>query len=524
MKLRLTVVMLDCLRDWLIVRVTGYRYRYRHLRNRQLLKENAIVRNNRETDVETTVNPVCFVAMPFGRKPPPGARTPLVDFDAIYRVMADAIGAAGLEAIRADFESGGGFIHGAMFERLLLAEYVIADLTFANPNVAYEVGVRHGASAGATILVCAQGELLTGLPFDFAPFRVLPYSLGSDGVLTEEAASQLKIDLESRLHLARTGQLPVDNPIMQVTEFVPATRVDHQKTDTFLHRMRYASEIGKRVADALQSADDPIAQLVSIENEVLAGPDTVVQLHTALMALYLGYRERKAYREMVSLYERLPNELKNKPVAKEQLALAYNRLAEQSAKQGDDAQAQRYRRYALDAVESIPDAQRTSETFGIIGRVYKGHYDAERRAGNATKAEAMLRRAIESYEAGVRDDPRDYYPGVNAVTLRLVRGSADDLEFLKDFIPVVRFAVERAPASNDDMERYWQVATKLELATAAKDWGTAQDLLLDLLAISAHDWMRETTIGNLEIQKAAFHGDPVAVERLNATIKEIGVV
>ncbi len=478
--------------------------------------------NDRKTDVEPTVKPVCFVAMPFGSKPPPGADTPLVDFDAIYRVMADAITSAGLEAIRADFESGGGFIHGAMFERLLLAEYVIADLSFANPNVAYEVGVRHGASSGATILVCAQGEMLSGLPFDFAPFRILSYTLGSDGTLSDEAAGQLKTDLESRLHMARTGQLPVDNPIMQVTEFVPAARIDHQKTDTFLHRMRYASEVGKRVSDALQSTEDPVAQLQSIENEILAGPDTVVQLHTALMAVYLGYRERKAYGEMVSLYQRLPSELKNKPVTREQLALACNRLAEQSAKQGDDTQAQRYRRKALDAVESIPDAQRTSETFGIIGRVYKGHYDAERRAGNATKAEAMLRKAIESYEAGVRDDPRDYYPGVNAVTLRLVRGTTEDLEFLRDFIPVVRFAVERAPVSDDNMERYWQVATRLELATAARDWDAAQDLLIDLLAIDAHGWMRETTVGNLEIQKAAFHDDPVAVERLKATIEELG--
>ncbi|MEJ2452870.1 MAG: TRAFs-binding domain-containing protein [Candidatus Thiodiazotropha sp.] len=481
-----------------------------------------MIENDRKTDVETTVKPVCFVAMPFGRKPPPGADTPLVDFDAIYRVMADAITSAGLEAIRADFESGGGFIHGAMFERLLLAEYVIADLTFANPNVAYEVGVRHGASSGATILVCAQGEMLSGLPFDFAPFRVLPYNLGNDGRLSDEVADQLKTDLESRLHLARTGQLPVDNPIMQVTEFVPAARIDHQKTDTFLHRMRYASEVGERVSDALQSTEDPVAQLQSIENEILAGPDTVVQLHTALMAVYLGYRERKAYGEMVSLYGRLPSELKNKPVTKEQLALAYNRLAEQSAKQGDDTQAQRYRRKALDAVESIPDDQRTSETFGIIGRVYKGHYDAERRAGNATKAEAMLRKAIESYEAGVRDDPRDYYPGVNAVTLRLVRGTTEDLDFLQGFIPVVRFAVERAPVSDDSMEQYWQIATRLELATAARDWDAARDFLVDLLVIDAHGWMRETTVGNLEIQKAAFHDDPVAVERLNATIEELG--
>jgi len=472
--------------------------------------------------VESTVKPVCFVAMPFGRKPPPGADAPLVDFDAIYRVMAEAITAAGLEVIRADFESSGGFIHGAMYERLLLAEYVIADLTFANPNVAYEVGVRHGASSGATLLVCAQADGFARLPFDLAPLRVIPYTLSGEGSLSAEAARKLKAELESRLELARSGRLPVDNPIMQVTEFVPASRLEHQKTDTFLNRLHYASEVGRRVSDALRSAEDPVARLQVIEAEILSGPDTVVQLHTALMAVYLGYREKKAYQAMVALYERLPSELKHKSVTREQLALAYNRLAEQSAEQGDAAKAQQLRQHALEAVESIPGDQRTSETYGIIGRIYKGHYEAEQRAGNGTGADAMLRRAIESYEAGVRADPRDYYPGVNAVTLRLVRGSPEDLEFLKGFIPVVRFAVERSPGSDDAMERYWQAATKLELATAARDWEAAQDRLIDLLGITAHDWMRETTMGNLAIQKAAFAGDPAAVKRLESIIREIG--
>jgi len=47
--------------------------------------------------------------------------------------------------IRADEERGGGIIHKPMYERLLLAEIVIADLTFASANVFSELGVRHAA-------------------------------------------------------------------------------------------------------------------------------------------------------------------------------------------------------------------------------------------------------------------------------------------------------------------------------------------------------------------------------------------
>jgi len=118
--------------------------------------------------------PMCFVAMPFRKRTPPGKRAPVVDFDAVHKVMAAAIEAEGMECIRADFELTGGFVHKPMFERLLVAEYVVADLTFSNANVAYELGVRHGGSIGTTLVVCEE-SWLGKLPFDHKPFRVIPY-------------------------------------------------------------------------------------------------------------------------------------------------------------------------------------------------------------------------------------------------------------------------------------------------------------------------------------------------------------
>jgi hypothetical protein len=75
--------------------------------------------------------PLCFVLMPFGKKPDADGRT--IDFDAVYeQFIKPAIGTAGLESIRADEEVVGGIIHKPMFERLLLCEFAVADLTTAN--------------------------------------------------------------------------------------------------------------------------------------------------------------------------------------------------------------------------------------------------------------------------------------------------------------------------------------------------------------------------------------------------------
>ena len=62
-----------------------------------------------------------------------------------------------------------------MFERLILCEYAVADLTTANANVFYELGVRHAVRPWSTVLLFAEGG--SQLPFDVAPLRALPYSL-----------------------------------------------------------------------------------------------------------------------------------------------------------------------------------------------------------------------------------------------------------------------------------------------------------------------------------------------------------
>src|SRR5947208_13155732 len=44
-------------------------------------------------------------------------------------------------------------IHKPMFERLVLCEYAVADLTTANANVFYELGVRHAIRPRSTVLL-----------------------------------------------------------------------------------------------------------------------------------------------------------------------------------------------------------------------------------------------------------------------------------------------------------------------------------------------------------------------------------
>src|SRR5512142_694063 len=144
--------------------------------------------------------PLCFVLMPFGRKSDPAGGAP-INFDAIYeRGLRPGIEDAGMTPIRADEEQLGGIIHQAMFERLLLCDFAVADLTLANPNVMYELGIRHAARPRTTLTVYAAKK---PLPFDVALLRTQRYDLTRRNVLTSKAAAALRANVARQLTTLR---------------------------------------------------------------------------------------------------------------------------------------------------------------------------------------------------------------------------------------------------------------------------------------------------------------------------------
>lgn len=137
----------------------------------------------------------------------------------------------------------------------------------------------------------------------------------------------------------------------------------------------------------------------------------------------------------------------------------------------------------------------SSETYGILGRVYKDRWDAAKQAGEPLLAEGFLDAAIASYRKGYEADWRDAYPGVNAVTLMELKDPPDP-ERLK-LLPVVSYAVERKIKAG--VPDYWDHATRLELAVLAKEKEEAQTAIIAALAAVRELWGPETTLNNLRL-------------------------
>ena len=233
--------------------------------------------------------PLCFVLMPFGKKP--GAGGAVIDFDAVYHdLIKPAVEAADLMPLRADEEQAGGIIHKPMFERLILCDYAVADLTTANANVFYELGVRHAVKPATTVLLFAADG--TRLPFDLAPLRTLRYQLGPDGKPADAAGEG---DSLKKL-LAAVKQGDVDSPIYQLVEGFPD--IQHIKTDVFREQVEYSARIKDQLAAARRlKGDARIAAIRAIEQGL--GPLDRAEAGV-LVDLLLSYRAAGAWKEMVA--------------------------------------------------------------------------------------------------------------------------------------------------------------------------------------------------------------------------------
>lgn len=415
--------------------------------------------------------PLCFVLMPFGKKA--AASGVVVDFDAVYRdLIAPAIADAGLEPLRADEELAGSLIHKPMFERLILCEYAVADLTNANANVFYELGLRHAVRPASTVLLFAEG--MGQLPFDVAPLRALPYRLGPDGTPVDVAAARGA--LAARLTAARDQ--PTDSPVFQMVEGFPD--IQRLKTDVFRGRVRYCEQTKGRLAAARKQGVDAV-RAVQASLGPIADADAGV-----VIDLYLSFRAVKAWQDMIDLVPKMSAPLATTVMVQEQLGLALNR-----AGRGEEAET------AL--LDVIARRGPSSETYGILGRVYKDRWEAALKAGETLLAAGALNQAIDAYVNGCRADIRDAYPGINAVTLMELREPPDPRRL--ELLPVVSYAVKlRIEAGKPD---YWDHATRLELAVLGRDQEQATRAAADAMAAVRESWEPETTARNLRLIREA---------------------
>lgn len=144
----------------------------------------------RDTEASSNGHRRCFVVMGFGTKTDYATGRKL-DLNKSYRLLIKpVVEEKGLVCIRADEIRHSGSIDVPMYKELLKADVVIADLSTANVNAFYELGVRHALRPHTTIVI---SEDKLAYPFDLNHIKITSYTHLGEGIEYEEVERFRKI-------------------------------------------------------------------------------------------------------------------------------------------------------------------------------------------------------------------------------------------------------------------------------------------------------------------------------------------
>jgi O-acetyl-ADP-ribose deacetylase (regulator of RNase III) len=177
-----------------------------------------------------TQNPkTCFVIMPYGEKETVGGT--VIDFDEVYDYfIKPTIESLDLECIRCDKIAESGWIHKKMFEHIYAADVAFVDITSLNPNVFYELGVRHAVAGSVTVLLRRKG---TAIPFNIQGFQVIEYEPGSFKSI-DEAKKKIVDSIQNGLKLKKN-----DSPVHEVLDLkILTTAKEITNTAKFEYQLR----------------------------------------------------------------------------------------------------------------------------------------------------------------------------------------------------------------------------------------------------------------------------------------------
>lgn len=153
-----------------------------------------------------------FILMPFAD-----------EFSDVYEyLISDALQGAGYTVNRADDIKSQSNIIGDIVEGIVNSDLVVADLTGANPNVYYELGIAHALNKKVILITQEIDEL----PFDLRSYRVISYNNHFIKM------NQAKKELSELAIEAYNGNLLFGNPVKDFGKTNPSSVMNKNTLDS----------------------------------------------------------------------------------------------------------------------------------------------------------------------------------------------------------------------------------------------------------------------------------------------------
>lgn len=314
--------------------------------------------------------PICFVITGFGLKTDyETGKTFNLDlsFSELIKPVFESLGFLCFRTIELNYS---GSIERKMYEYILKADFVVADLSTLNPNALYELGVRHALKPFTTIMIGESslfGDKSKGipsrLPFDLNHYVVLPYQHSGDQI-TPEAKADFHSRLEKLVHHIRDKQQP-DSPVF-----------DNLPThDAFTKAEIRMLKDDMQESESLHALLEKAEQLKA-ENKTAEALDLFCEAKK-IVSKYQHHADEYILQRIVLC------RYKSAPKDREVLLQAWEDLQRLS-----------------------PDTSTNTETLGLGGAISKRLYELTGEIGYAQKALKFYRKGYYLTE--------DYYTGINA--------------------------------------------------------------------------------------------------------------
>ena len=368
----------------------------------------------------------------------------VLDLDKSYRnIIRPAVTAAGYECIRADEIQHAGNINLPMYEQLLTADLVVADVSTYNENAFYELGVRHALRPYTTITI-AEDKLV--FPFDIGQVAIRQYHHLGEDIGFDEA---MRMQNELKRAVTIVGQkAAVDSPVYTFLNTLQPPLLAREE-------LKRAAQAVAEQAPGTVAADQVTVRAVMDQVEACFDRSDFVTAKTLLTAL----------RSM------LPNEV----FVVQKLALATYKSSQPTVVA------------ALNEASAIleglgPTVSTDTETLGLYGAVHK-------RLWEETNETAHLDTAVWALEKGFYVK-NDYYNGINLAYMLNVRAAlktdSAPADAIADFVVAERTrrkvleiceALLNAKPKLDPVSQFWIKATMSQAHAGLGDQTKADELL-----------------------------------------------
>lgn len=177
----------------------------------------------------------CFVISPIGED---GSEIRKRADTIMEYIIVPAVKQCGYEATRADKIAEPGMITSQVIQRIIDDEVVVADLTGRNPNVFYELAIRH-AIRKPFIQIIKEGEQI---PFDVSNTRTIYVNEGS-----LESADKAKNSIISHIQAIEKSDWVSDSPISTAIDLQSLKQSDDPERRSLAEVLSALSEVRSEI-------------------------------------------------------------------------------------------------------------------------------------------------------------------------------------------------------------------------------------------------------------------------------------